>query len=45
MTTTATVSIGRKQDPIVLTDAATSKVAELLAAVEDAERLSLRVAV
>jgi len=45
MTTTATVSIGRKQDPIVLTDAATSKVAELLAAEEDAERLSLRVAV
>jgi len=45
MTTAATVSIGRKQDPITLTDAAAAKVAELLAAEEDAERLSLRVAV
>jgi iron-sulfur cluster assembly accessory protein len=45
MSTTATVSIGRKQEPITLTDAASSKVAELLAAEEDGEQLSLRVAV
>ena len=45
MSSTATVSIGRKQDPITLTDAAAVKVAELLAAEEDAERLALRVAV
>lgn len=45
MSTTATVSLSRKQDPITLTDAATTKVAELLAEEEDAERLCLRVAV
>jgi len=45
MATTATVSISRKQEPIVLTDAAAAKVAELLAAEEDAESLALRVAV
>lgn len=45
MSTTATVSISRKQDPITLTAAAASKVAELLAQEEDAERLCLRVAV
>jgi iron-sulfur cluster assembly protein/iron-sulfur cluster insertion protein len=45
MSTTSTVSIGRKAEPITLTDAAASKVAELLAAEADAEQLSLRVAV
>jgi iron-sulfur cluster assembly protein/iron-sulfur cluster insertion protein len=45
MSTTATVSIGRKQDPITLTDAAAVKVAELLGAEEDAEQLALRVQV
>ena len=45
MSTTATVSISRKQEPITLTESATSKVAELLGAEEDAEHLSLRVAV
>ena len=41
MSTTATVSITRKQEPITLTDAAAAKVAELLAAEADAEQLSL----
>ena len=45
MTTSATVSITRKQEPITLTDTAAAKVAELLAAEEDGERLALRVAV
>ncbi len=45
MSTTATVSITKKQEPITLTDAAAAKVAELLAAEADAEQLSLRVAV
>ncbi|HEY8081843.1 MAG TPA: iron-sulfur cluster insertion protein ErpA [Acidimicrobiales bacterium] len=45
MTTTATVSITRKQEPITLTEAAAVKVAVLLAEEADAERLALRVAV
>ena len=45
MTTTATVSITRKSEPITLTDAAAAKVAELLATEDDAEHLALRVAV
>jgi iron-sulfur cluster assembly protein/iron-sulfur cluster insertion protein len=45
MSTTATVSITKKQEPITLTDAAATKVAELLAVEADAELLSLRVAV
>jgi iron-sulfur cluster assembly accessory protein len=45
MSTTATVSITKKQEPITLTDAAATKVAELLAVEADAEQLSLRVAV
>jgi len=45
MSTTATVSITRKKEPITLTDAAASKVAELLTAEADAAQLSLRVAV
>src|SRR5579872_427676 len=45
MSTTATVSISRKQEPITLTASATAKVAELLAAEDDADRLALRVAV
>jgi len=45
MSTTATVSIKKKQEPITLTAAASAKVAELLAAEADAEQLSLRVAV
>jgi iron-sulfur cluster assembly protein/iron-sulfur cluster insertion protein len=45
MSTTATVSIGRKQDPITLTDTAATKVAELLSAEEDADQLALRVQV
>jgi iron-sulfur cluster assembly protein/iron-sulfur cluster insertion protein len=43
-TTATTVSIGRKPDPVTLTEAATAKVAELLAQ-EDGEELALRVAV
>ena len=43
-TTATTVSIGKKPDPVTLTDAATAKVAELLAQ-EDGEELALRVAV
>ncbi|HMD44773.1 MAG TPA: iron-sulfur cluster insertion protein ErpA [Acidimicrobiales bacterium] len=45
MTTLATsVSIGKKPDPVSLSDTAASKVAELLAQ-EDGEDLALRVAV
>jgi iron-sulfur cluster assembly protein/iron-sulfur cluster insertion protein len=45
VTTLATsVSIGKKPDPVVLTDAASKKVAELLAQ-EEGEDLGLRVAV
>lgn len=43
-TTMTSVSIGRKPDPITLTDTASAKVAELLAQ-EDGEQLVLRVAV
>ncbi len=43
-TTATTVSIGKKPDPVNLTEAATAKVAELLAQ-EDGEELALRVAV
>ena len=42
--TTTTVSIGRKPSPVTLTDAAISKVAELLAE-EGEDSLALRVAV
>jgi iron-sulfur cluster assembly accessory protein len=46
VTTMATsVSIGRKPDPVTLTEPAAAKVAELLAQEEDAEGLALRVAV
>lgn len=45
MSTTATVSISRKQEPITLTDAASAKVAELLAEEDGSEHLALRVAV
>ena len=45
MTTLATsVSIGKKPDPVTLTDAASAKVAELIAQ-EEGESLALRVAV
>ncbi len=44
MTTMTTVNIGRKPDPITLTDAATSKVADLLVQ-EESDALALRVAV
>ncbi len=42
-TMTTSVSIGKKPDPIALTDVATTKVAELLA--QEGEALALRVAV
>ena len=42
--TMQTVSIGKKPNPVTLTDVATSKVAELLAE-EDIDGLALRVAV
>lgn len=46
MTTMATsVSIGKKPDPVTLTDVAAVKVAELLAEEEGSENLALRVAV
>ena len=46
MTTMATsVSIGKKPDPVTLTDVATVKVAELLAEEEGGDSLALRVAV
>ena len=44
MTTMTTVSIGKKRDPITLTDAAAAKVADLLAQEENGA-LALRVAV
>ena len=44
-TMTTSVSIGKKPDPVVLTDSATAKVAELLAEEEGGEGLALRVAV
>jgi iron-sulfur cluster assembly protein/iron-sulfur cluster insertion protein len=43
-TTATTVSIGKKPDPVTLTEAASAKVAELLAQ-EEGEELALRVAV
>lgn len=43
-TMATTVRIGKKPDPVTLTDAASSKVAQLLAE-EDGEELALRVAV
>lgn len=42
---TTSVKIGRKPNPVELTEAATAKVAELLAEEEGAEGLALRVAV
>ena len=39
------VSIGKKPNPVTLTDAAAAKVADLLAEEEDSEALALRVAV
>lgn len=46
MTTTASaVTIGKKPDPVVLTDAAAAKVADLLAEEDQGETLGLRVAV
>ena len=46
MTTMATsVNIGKKPAPVTLSDAATIKVAELIAKEEGAENLALRVAV
>jgi iron-sulfur cluster assembly accessory protein len=45
MTTSSTVSITRKKEPLTLTDTAAVKVAELLAAEPDATQLALRVAV
>jgi len=46
VTTMATsVSIGKKPDPVTLTDVATVKVAELLAEEEGGDSLALRVAV
>lgn len=46
MTTISTsVNIGKKPAPVTLSDAATSKVAELIAKEEGAENLALRVAV
>jgi iron-sulfur cluster assembly accessory protein len=43
-TTATTVKIGKKPDPVTLTDTASAKVAELLAE-EEGEELALRVAV
>jgi iron-sulfur cluster assembly protein/iron-sulfur cluster insertion protein len=43
-TTATTVNIGKKPDPVTLTEAAAAKVAELLAQ-EEGEELALRVAV
>jgi iron-sulfur cluster assembly accessory protein len=45
VTTMTTVNIGKKPDPIILTDAAKAKVAALLAQESDATPLVLRVAV
>ena len=44
-TISTTVNIGKKPAPVTLTDAATTKVAELLAREEGGESLALRVAV
>ena len=44
-TMTTSVSIGKKPDPVTLTDVATVKVAELLAEEEGSDNLALRVAV
>ncbi len=44
-TMTTAVSIGKKPDPVSLTDAATTKVSELLAQEEGGQELALRVAV
>jgi len=44
-TISTTVNIGKKPAPVTLSDAATAKVAELLAREEGAEDLALRVAV
>ena len=45
MSLASNVSIGKKQDPVVLTDKAVAKVAELLAQETGDEGLALRVAV
>jgi len=42
---TTSVQIGRRPSPVTMTDAAASKVAELLAGEESADTLALRVAV
>jgi iron-sulfur cluster assembly protein/iron-sulfur cluster insertion protein len=42
---TTSVQIGRRPSPVTMTDAAASKVAELLAGEESADSLALRVAV
>jgi iron-sulfur cluster assembly accessory protein len=42
---TTSVQIGRRPSPVTMTDAAASKVAELLVGEESAESLALRVAV
>lgn len=44
-TMTTSVSIGKKPDPVTLTDGAAAKVAQLLAEEEGGEALALRVAV
>ncbi len=44
-TMTTSVSIGKKPDPVTLTDGAASKVAQLLSEEEGGETLALRVAV
>ena len=44
-TMTTSVSIGKKPDPVTLTDNAAAKVAQLLAEEEGVEELGLRVAV
>ncbi len=45
MTMTSSVSIGKKPNPVTLTDSASAKVAQLLAEEEGGETLALRVAV
>ena len=44
-TMTTSVSIGKKPDPVTLTDGAAAKVAQLLAEEEGGDQLALRVAV
>lgn len=44
-TMTTSVSIGKKPDPVTLTESAADKVAQLLAEEEGSEELALRVAV